>query len=287
MQADQSGCQIMKGLDVFTAFFKTVIDAAEVAEPWKRAFDHEAKLTQPAAMGGVVGQRYQRNLSALHQGHKHLGIPVAAVALHDQGMAPHLAFRISQGRHALEKLQGRFVVAPVARGDPDLDRQAVAVGDEVALAAIFRTINAAGPCVRPPKSARKAEASITMRRGSTSPRASHQASIFWCKRGQTPACVHSCKRRQTVEGDPQPKAPTGSHFHWQPVFKRYTMPARHARSGTRGRPSFFLGLGGGNNGSKLSHNSSGTSTSGNDNMTTAFLLKPFFHLKQPLDFRQP
>ena len=54
-----------------------------------------------------------------------------------------------------------------------------------------------------------------------------------------------------------------------PLRSTKTMPVRQARSGTRGRPPFGFGGAGGNSGSTISHNSSGSS-----GLATIHLLPP-------------
>jgi len=90
---------------------------------------------------------------------------------------------------------------------------------------------------------------------SASPR---RSSSVRCSSCQTPAACQSRSRRQQVIPLPQPIA-CGRYSHWIPVFNTNTMPVRQARSGTRGRPTFFFGRGGGINGATTSHNSSLTS----------------------------
>jgi hypothetical protein len=79
-----------------------------------------------------------------------------------------------------------------------------------------------------------------------------------CSAYQTPASCQSRSRRQQVIPLPHPSS-CGRYSHGIPVFSTNTIPVRHARSGTRGRPAFFLGPGRGNNGSTTDHSSSLTS----------------------------
>ena len=85
-----------------------------------------------------------------------------------------------------------------------------------------------------------------------------RSSSVRCNSCQTPAACQSRSRRQQVIPLPQPIS-CGRYSHWIPVFNTNTMPVRQARSGTRGRPAFFFGRGGGINGATTSHNSSLTS----------------------------
>ena len=90
---------------------------------------------------------------------------------------------------------------------------------------------------------------------SASPR---RSSSTRCRSHQTPAACQSRSRRQQVMPLPQPIS-CGRYSHWIPVFSTNTIPVRHARSGTRGRPAFCFGRGSGINGATTAHNASLTS----------------------------
>jgi len=74
----------------------------------------------------------------------------------------------------------------------------------------------------------------------------------------TPARCQSRRRRQHVIPDPQPSS-WGSICQGMPLRRTKTMPVRHARSETRGRPPCGRRAGIGKNGSTRSHNGSGRS----------------------------
>ena len=141
----------------------------------------------------------------------------------------------------------------VGRRDVNDEWDAVRVGDQMAFAASFRPIRGVGPGVGPPKTARMLALSITPSDASIRParpsRFSKRAWIF----GQTPACIHSCRRRQQVTPLPQPNS-RGTNRQGMPVRRTYTIPVRQARSGTRGRPPLGLGGSFGNSGSISFHN---------------------------------
>ena len=90
-----------------------------------------------------------------------------------------------------------------------------------------------------------------------SSRASQSSSAKWI-RSHTPACCQSRKRRQHVIPDPHPSS-CGSICQGIPLRRTKTMPVRHARSETRGRPPWGRRGGIGKNGSTRSHNGSGSS----------------------------
>jgi len=90
-----------------------------------------------------------------------------------------------------------------------------------------------------------------------SSRASQSSRAKWIS-SHTPANCQSRRRRQHVIPDPKPSS-CGSICHGMPLRRTKTMPARHARSETRGRPP--VGRLGelGRKGSTRSHNASGSS----------------------------
>jgi hypothetical protein len=91
-----------------------------------------------------------------------------------------------------------------------------------------------------------------------SPRASQSSRAKWI-RSQTPVRCQSGRRRQHVIPDPHPSS-CGSICQGMPLRRTKTMPVRHARCETRGRPPLGHGGGIGKNGSTESHNRSGSSS---------------------------
>src|SRR6267143_6524937 len=88
-------------------------------------------------------------------------------------------------------------------------------------------------------------------------RASQSSSAKWI-RSHTPASCQSRRRRQHVIPDPHPSS-CGSICQGIPLRRTKTMPVRHARSETRGRPPCGRRGRIGKNGSTRSHNASGSS----------------------------
>jgi hypothetical protein len=76
-------------------------------------------------------------------------------------------------------------------------------------------------------------------------------------RRHTPAACQSRNRRQQVLPLPQPSS-AGSRAHGVPVRSTKRIPARAARSATRGRPPRSFGGSGGSRGAMAAHSSSGT-----------------------------
>lgn len=140
-------------------------------------------------------------------------------------------------------------------GTPRAD--ALAVGDDVVLAARPCAVDRAGTAFGPRRAARTWDESIT---------ALDQSSWFFdrsffsrsaCSWSQTPASFQAARRRQQVIPEPKPSS-CGRYSHWMPVCRTNRMPHNACRSGTLGRPSTLFGPGSGNNGSINDHSSSET-----------------------------
>ena len=91
---------------------------------------------------------------------------------------------------------------------------------------------------------------------SASPR---RSSNTRCRRRHTPASCQSRSLRQQVAPEPQPIS-LGSISQGIPLLRTQTMPARAARSFTRGLPPFGFAGSVGKSGSMISHSSSLTSS---------------------------
>jgi hypothetical protein len=140
---------------------------------------------------------------------------------------------------------------------PDCERDAVAVDDQVVLGAGLAPVDRVRTGLIAPLLARTLSVSTLARDQSMAASSPSQFKSRSCNRSQTPASCQSRSRRQQVVPLPQPIA-LGSIRQEIPDLRTKTMPAKAARSGTRGRPP--LGLGGslGRNGSMASQRSSET-----------------------------
>jgi len=87
----------------------------------------------------------------------------------------------------------------------------------------------------PPQTARTEQLSTTARDQSIWSERARQSSSAKCIRSQTPARCQSRRRSQHVIHDPHPSS-CGSICQGIPLRRTKTMPVRHARSETRGRP---------------------------------------------------
>lgn len=137
----------------------------------------------------------------------------------------------------------------------DNQRDTLCVGYDMSFAARLGSICGVRTRVGPPKTARTEALSTTARDQSIPPSRPSELRSLRCNSDHTPAFVQSRRRRQQVTPSPQPNS-GGSKFHAMPLRNTKTMPAKHARSGTRGRPPFGLAAGGPNSGATSAQSSS-------------------------------
>lgn len=181
-----------------------------------------------------------------------LGV-VGAVGV--QAPGPELAV-VASRRDTINQLGELGDVVAVSAGQRDCQRGAVAVDDQVVLAARTGAIDGRGTGLLAPPLARTCELSTTARDQSIWPASCSSSNSTWCSRFHTPASLHSCRRRQQVIPDPQPIS-CGRSSHGIPVFNTNKIPVNAARSGTLGRP-VTCGSRSGKIGSIRAHNPSGS-----------------------------
>jgi len=215
--------------------------APMVVEPRQGALHHPARAAQARSMGVVLGPRQLRPHTALARGANVLVPTIAPVALKDPRTESRPAPGPPDGRNGVQQLYGDLAVRHVGGRRDEGERQAARVDDQMPLYALLAAIRGVWPRVSPPKTARTEALSMTARERSTCSCLPKALSTRCQTAGQTPAVVHWRSRRQQVEPSPQPSS-AGRSFQAQPVRSTKTMPTRHLRSGTRGRPP--LGLGG-------------------------------------------
>jgi hypothetical protein len=152
-------------------------------------------------------------------------------------------------------------VVDVGAREPDRERDALAVDQEVAFRAGFGAVGGIGTDLlfgTAPLLAGTLEASRLARDQSIASASPKRSSRTRWRRCQTPAYSHSRKRRQQVTPLPQPSS-WGRYSHGSPVLSTKMMPVSAARSGMRGRPPLGLGGSGGSSGAMASHSASLTS----------------------------
>ena len=186
-----------------------------------------------------------------------LVVVVAAVREEHVGPPPRSPDNAGDGRDLVEQGQELGDVVAIAAGQRHRERDALAVGDDVVLAARTCAVDRAGSAFGPLRAARTWEESITARDQSSWFFDRSSFSSSWCSWSQTPASFQAARRRQQVMPEPKPSS-WGRYSHWMPVCSTKRMPHRACRSGTRGLPSTCFGGGSGSNGSMSDHSSSDT-----------------------------
>jgi hypothetical protein len=187
-------------------------EPSEAAEPGVGAFDDPAVAGEwvagagdafaPACAwsGGLVGEEWIACPAAFAD----LGCDAAGAELVAEGIAavaaisPDLARLVAEiGERVDERQQVRAFVF-VAGADPDLQRPALGVYDEVILAGRKASVDRARPDQVAPFFASTVDASTTTRDQSSRPlwSSSETRSVSAC--GQTPLSIHSCSRRRHV-----------------------------------------------------------------------------------------
>lgn len=228
----------------------------EAAEPSQGALDHPAMPSQAlaaldAAPGDPVGDvsPAQGTMTA-RQIVSFIGVELGwALA----GPSPALADR----RHGIDQLVEDAAVVDICRRDPESERDAPSIGEEMALAAGSAAIGRIGAGLLAPLLAGTEALSTQARLQSMALARPKRSSRTRCSLFQMPAACHSRSRRQHVIPEPQPIS-WGSISQGIPLFSTNRMPVSAARFGSGRRPPFGLGRSGGSSGSIAAHSSSDT-----------------------------
>ena len=163
----------------------------------------------------------------------------------------------ADGRDGVDEALEERDFVDVGRGEERGERDPVGVRNKMALRARFAAIRRIRPGRCAPLFAGTMDASIAARVQSIRSASRSRASNSSWRRCQTPASFQSRSRRQHVIPEPQPNS-CGRSSHGSPVRSTKRMPAKHFRSGMRGRPPWGFGALSGSNGSMISHSSSDT-----------------------------
>jgi hypothetical protein len=229
-------------------------EAAELVEPREGAFDHPAMATKSSAGLDALAGDAHLDATAMQELTTARDV-VRLVRVHLVWTLARPTARAFDGRNRVDQFLEDDAVVAVGAGDERGERGAPSIRNNVALRARFAAIRRVRPGRRAPLFAGMLALSRQARSQSiwsASPRRSSKAR--W-SRSQTPACCQSRRRRQQVIPDPHPIS-GGSISQGMPLLSTKMMPARQARSGTRGRPPFGFGGSFGSNGSTIVHNAS-------------------------------
>jgi hypothetical protein len=240
LKADHAAGQFVECLPRGAGAFITLVDASEVGEPTDGPLDWVSHFSKAAAVRDRMARRRPRGQQRSYATLDHLANNVlkAVRCITDHRFGP-IAWRSGPGhlhrRHRIEHRQKRHLVPDVGRGAGNQQRHAIGIDNYVPFTAVFRTIDRAWPGVRAPFFARTLAESTTTVSSSICPALPSRFSNLRCSCGQTPARIHSVKRRQQVLPLGH-RSLAGSICHWQPVRSTYAMPSMHLRSSTRGAP---------------------------------------------------
>ena len=168
---------------------------------------------------------------------------------------PRAAILAPDPRDAVEQLFERHAVVGVGTRQEEGERDAVPVGDQMALRAEPASIGRVRPCLVAPLLAASDALSMHARLQSIRSAARSRRSNSRCSASQTPASCQSRRRRQHVMPDPHPIS-DGSISHWMPVRSTNRIPVSAARSGTRGLPPRGRGAATGSSGSMIDQSAS-------------------------------
>ena len=214
---DQADSEAEEGLMDVGASFPADPQAAEAVRPGDRVLDAPAESVQAGAVRlSPFGDH--RTDPPLPQERAVLVVVVAAVREELVGAPSRPADGSRHRRNLVQQGQELGDVVAVSAGQRHRERDPLAVGDDVVLAARACAVDRAGSALGPLRGALTWEESITAR---------VQSSWFFDQ---------AAGRRRHVMPDPNPSS-WGRYSHWIPVCRTKRIPHIACRSGTRGRPS--------------------------------------------------
>jgi hypothetical protein len=179
---------------------------------------------------------------------------VALVGVQLVGSLPWPSDALLDRQHGVDQRLEELAVVPVGRCEDQREWDAVGIGEQMTLRALPAAVRGVRPGRFTPLFAANEALSMQARLQSMAFALPSRSSSTRCSRAHTPAACQSRNLRQQVMPDPQPIS-WGKCSQPMPVRKTNTMPARQARSGTRGRPPLGLAGSGGRSGPISCHNS--------------------------------
>ena len=188
-----------------------------------------------------------------------LFVVVGFVGVKLLGTLSRSASRAFDGLDGVQKLLEDHRVVDVGGAGDHRERDAPAIDHKMALRSRFPLIRRIRAGFSAPLMAGVLAESKEARDQSIWSASPNRSSNARCRCAHTPASCHSWRRRQQVTPLPQPIS-RGSISQGMPLFSTKMMPARAARSSTRGLPPLGLGGSGGKSGSTISQSSSLTNS---------------------------
>jgi energy-coupling factor transporter ATP-binding protein EcfA2 len=261
--ADECGAEMEEGCVEVVEPLVADEEASVAMQPGEGALDDPAVAAEFGRGLDALARDARGDASGFESGPAVAGI-VGLVGVELVWAVPRGAVRLPDRRDRVDDVQEHRALVDVRRRQEAGQRDALPIGHQMVLGTRFAAIGRVGadrlgrwpPFFSP--LAGTVELSMLARLQSIRSASPRRVSRVRCSSCQTPASCQSRSRRQHVMPHPHPIS-WGRSSHWIPVFITKTIPVRQARSGIRGRRSFFFGPGFGSNGSTIDHNSSLTS----------------------------
>ena len=232
----------------------------EAVEPSEAALD-DPPVTAKLLLGFDAAPCDARLDAAAATGASAPTVVVGLVGMQLVGPAPWPARLACHRRHGIEHRLERHAVVDVGPGQPETERDAASVGDQVTFRAGPASIRRVRAGLGTPLLAAMDELSTQARLQSMRSASRRRHSSSRCRLSHTPAACQSRNLRQQVTPDPQPNS-AGSISQGMPVRSTNRMPVSTERAGTGGRPPFGLVAMGGSRGSMTDQSDSGTRKAG-------------------------
>src|SRR5262245_24345501 len=238
-------------------FLVANLEPARLPDPRERALNHPADLTQPAAMRGPRLRQVVFN-PPLPQAGMVPRRAVGSVPVQSLRLAARPAPPTTNRRDVVYQVHRLDRVVTLRTRDAHGQRRSLAVHQQVAFRAFVGSIRGIFAGQRPPKTARILWLSTTAFDQSMPFSWPTRWRSSWSSVFHTPRRCQYRSRRQQVAPEPHPIS-TGSIHQGMPLCNTNTIPVKHARSSTGGRPRLPLwALCRGSSGWTTSQSSSGT-----------------------------
>lgn len=237
--------------------FEANSQLAEGSQPSMRALDYPSVTPEPIVALDASSSDAVLDAAALEVVSAACKV-VAFVSVQLVRPAARPAAPAAYTRQRIDQFFEDHRVMSVGPGDAEDQRNALAVRDDVALAAEFASIRGVRARVRAPRGLGTLAPSRLARLKSSWPALRSSASNNKCKRCHTPAACQSRSLRQQVMPLPKPNS-CGRSSQAMPVRSTKTMPLRASSSFSRGRPPRGDGFTTGSSGCTRSHSAALTS----------------------------
>ena len=246
VEADERASECGEGqMDVLATLIANG-ETAEAVEPCQCTLDYPAipsqALTDVHTAAGNPGHN-----GALAAFRAAATMIIGFVGVQLVRSAPGTSTPMADRRHGIEGGGEHEAVMPIGSAQADPERCACPVDHNMALRARFAAIRRVRAGGSAPFLAAMDEESRLARLQSSMSASARRSSKVRCRRAHTPAACQSRSRRQHVM--PEQPISDGSISHGMPERRTKRMPARAARSSTRGRPPLGLEGSGGRSGS--------------------------------------